>query len=67
LLQRDETGFRADIATAREWTNRYFSRQDEASKAFIASLETLLHAPVALKDAQISASMQAVRMARGAH
>jgi uroporphyrin-3 C-methyltransferase len=67
LLQRDETGFRADIATAREWTNRYFSRQDEASKTFITSLETLLHAPVALKDAQMTASMQAVRMTRGAH
>lgn len=67
LLQRDETSFRADIATARDWTSRYFNRQDEASKAFIVSLEELLRAPVALKDAQISASLQAVRLARGAH
>ncbi len=67
LLQRDETAFRTDIATARDWTNRYFNRQDEASKAFVLNLEELLRAPVALKDAQISASMQALRMARGAH
>lgn len=66
LLQRDETSFRTDITAARDWTNRYFSRQDEASKAFAASLEELLRAPVALKDAQISASLQAVRLARGA-
>lgn len=67
LLQRDETSFRGDITAARDWTNRYFNRQDEASKPFIASLEQLLHAPVALKDAQISASLQAVRLVRGAH
>lgn len=67
LLQRDETSFRADIAAARDWASRYFNRQDEASKSFVVSLEELLRAPVALKDAQISASLQAVRQARGAH
>jgi uncharacterized protein HemX len=67
LLQRDETSFRADITAARDWANRYFNRQDTTSKSFIVSLEELLRAPVALKDAQISASLQAVRMARGAH
>ena len=67
LLQRDETSFRADIAAARDWASRYFNRQDEASKSFVISLEELLRAPVALKDAQISASLQAVRQARGAH
>lgn len=65
LLQRDETSFRADITAARDWVNRYFNRQDEASKTFIVSLEELLRAPVALKDAQISASLQAVRLTRG--
>ncbi len=67
LLQRDETSFRADITAARDWANRYFNRQDEASKSFIVSLDELLRAPVALKDAQISASLQAVRLARGTH
>jgi uroporphyrin-3 C-methyltransferase len=65
LLQRDETSFRTDIAAALDWTNRYFNRQDEVSKTFSVSLRELLSAPVALKDAQISASLQAVRLARG--
>jgi uroporphyrin-3 C-methyltransferase len=67
LLQRDETSFRADITAARDWVNRYFNRKDDVSKSFIVSLEELLRAPVALKDAQISASLQAVRLARGVH
>jgi len=67
LLQRDETSFRADISTARDWLNRYFNRQDEVSKSFNGSLQELLRAPVALKDAQISASLQAVRAARGGY
>lgn len=67
LLQRDESSFRADITAAHDWTNRYFNRQDAASKAFVVSLEELLRAPVALKDAQISASLRAVRLARGTH
>jgi uroporphyrin-3 C-methyltransferase len=67
LLQRDESSFRADISTARDWVNRYFNRQDEVSKSFSGSLEELLRTPVALKDAQISTSLQAVRSARGAH
>ncbi len=67
LLQRDESSFRADITAARDWANRYFNRQDDASKAFVVSLEELLRTPVALKDAQISASLQAVRLARGMH
>jgi uroporphyrin-III C-methyltransferase len=67
LLQRDETSFRTDIHTSRDWVNRYFSRQDEFSKSFSSSLEELARAPVALKDARISASLEAVRAARGAH
>jgi uroporphyrin-3 C-methyltransferase len=66
LLQRDETSFRSDIAAARDWVNRYFNRQDALSKSFSGSLQELLRTPVALKDAQISASLQAVRSARGA-
>lgn len=67
LIQRDEGGFRADIAAARDWVNRYFYRQDEVSQSFVRSLEELLGAPVALKDAQISASLEALRSARGAY
>jgi len=67
LVQRDETSFRADITAARDWVKHYFNRQDEVSKSFIGSLEELLRTPVALKDAQIAASLQALRSARGAH
>jgi len=64
LMQRDETSFRADLGAARDWTARYFNRLDAGTKAFAASLEELLRAPVALKDAQIAASLQAVRASR---
>lgn len=65
LVQRDESSFRADIAAARDWVKRYYSLQDEVSKAFISSLDELLGTPVVLKDAQISASLKAVRDTRG--
>ncbi len=65
LLQRDETIFRADVNAAHAWISRYFNLQDEASKSFLASLADLRSVPVALKDAQISASLQALRLARG--
>ena len=52
------------IVAARDWVNRYFNRQDEVSLSFTGSLEELLRTPVALKDAQISASLQSVRSAR---
>lgn len=64
LMQRDEASFRADLGAARDWTGRYFNRLDAGSKAFAASLDELLRAPVALKDAQIAASLQALRAAR---
>lgn len=64
LLQRDEAGFRADLGAARGWTERYFNRQDTGSKAFAASLDELLRAPVALKDAGIEASLKALRASR---
>ncbi|MBI5330676.1 MAG: uroporphyrinogen-III C-methyltransferase [Betaproteobacteria bacterium] len=64
-LQRDEVGFRADLGAAREWGTRYFNRQDKATQAFLNSLEELRRAPVAQQDAQIGASLKAVRASRG--
>lgn len=64
LLQRDETAFRADLAAARDWTGRYFNRLEAGSKSFAASLDELLKAPVALKEARIDASLKAVRAVR---
>lgn len=65
LLQRDETGFRADLAAAREWTARYFNPRDEATRAVLTSLDEMGKAPVLLKDADIEASLKAARAARG--
>lgn len=65
LLQRDETGFRADLAAAREWTARYFNPRDEATRAVLASLDEMSKAPVLLKDADIETSLKAARAARG--
>ena len=64
LLQRDEAEFRADLNVSRDWVQRYFNRQDPGNQAFVASLNELLAAPVVLKDAQISASLQALRALR---
>jgi len=64
LLQRDETAFRADLAAARDWTGRYFNRLEAGSKSFVASLDELLKAPVALKEARVDASLKAVRAVR---
>lgn len=64
-LQRDEVAFRADLGAAREWTGRYFNRQDPTTAAFSASLDELLRAPVALQDTQLETSLKAVQAMRG--
>lgn len=65
MLQRDEATFRADLGAARAWADRYFNRHDPATRAFLASVGELLQVPVALKDAQIQASLKAVQAVRG--
>jgi uroporphyrin-3 C-methyltransferase len=65
LLQRDEAAFRNDTAAAHEWTGRYFNPRDEATRAVLASLDEMRKVPVLLKDAEIDASLKAVRAARG--
>ncbi len=64
-LQRDETTFRDDIAAARDWTAHYFNRRDAATRAVLSSLDDMRDAPVVLQDAEIDASLKAVRAARG--
>lgn len=65
MIQRDEATFRTDLASARVWVERYFNRHDPATQAFLTSMGELLQAPVALKDAQIKASLKAVQAVRG--
>jgi len=65
LLQRDEADFRADLGAARDWVKRHFTLHHPGTQAFLASLDELSAAPVALQDAQIHASLKAVQTARG--
>lgn len=65
VLQRDEATFRSDVSAARKWLDQYFSRQDAAAQAMRESLQGLEQAPVALKDADISESIKALRAWRG--
>ena len=64
-LQRDETAFRADLAAARAWVLRYYTPKAPPTQAFIRSLDELHGSPIALRDAELRASLQAVRTARG--
>ncbi len=65
VLQRDESSFRDDIAAAQQWTSHHFNRQDSTTQAVLASLEEMSKVPLVLKDAEINASLQAARAARG--
>lgn len=65
LLQRDEAGFRADLATAKSWVEHYFNRLDPATQAFLDSLASLVQAPVTLKDVQSLSSLTVLQNLRG--
>lgn len=65
MIQRDEATFRADLAAAKAWSAHYFNSRDPATQAFLSSIDELLKAPVALRDAQIKTSLKAVQAVRG--
>jgi uroporphyrin-3 C-methyltransferase len=65
VLQRDEASFHSDVTAARNWLDQYFSRQDPTARAMRESLLALEKAPVALKDANVGESIQALRAWRG--
>jgi len=65
VLQRDEASFRGDVAAALKWLQQYFSHQDPTVRAMRESLLALEKAPVALKDADVSESIKALRAWRG--
>jgi len=64
MIQRDEVTFRADLTAAKEWAGHYFNGHDPATRSFLTNLDDLLQAPVALKDAEINASLKAVQALR---
>lgn len=67
LLQRDEVAFRVELEAAQAWVKRFFNQRDDVAKAFLASVEDMLAAPIVLKDARLVESLGAARRARGGH
>ena len=67
MLQRDETTFRADLIASQAWVKRYFNPKDPGTQAFANSLDSLLKAPVALNNAEIKTSLQALHALRKDH
>jgi len=65
VLQRDEATFHSDIAAALKWLDQYFNRQEANARAMRVSLQALEKTPVALKGADISESIGALRAVRG--
>lgn len=65
VLQRDEASFHNDVAAARQWIDQYFLRRDPLTQSMLDSLQALEKTPVALKDADISSSIQALQGWRG--
>jgi uroporphyrin-III C-methyltransferase len=65
VLQRDEATFHGDVKASRNWLDQYFSRQDPTAQTMREGLQALETAPVALKDAGIGESIQALRAWRG--
>lgn len=61
VLQRDEATFRADMAAARQWVERYFRRGDELSGAFVKDLQAMEAMPVALQNADLRESLKVLR------
>lgn len=61
VLQRDEGVFRADVAAAREWVERYFRRSDPISIAVVKELKAMETMPVALQNADLRESLKVLR------
>lgn len=61
VLQRDEATFRADIAAARDWVERYFRHSDELGTAMLGDLKAMTTLPVALQDADLRESLKVLR------
>lgn len=66
VLQRDEATYRADIAAARQWIERYFRRSDPLSIAVTKDLKAMEAMPVALQNADLRESLRLLRTLAGA-
>ncbi|MFO1204491.1 MAG: uroporphyrinogen-III C-methyltransferase [Burkholderiales bacterium] len=61
LLQRDPVAYQADIASSREWLNRYFDTENKAVTSALATLRELQESPVSIELPDLAASLEAVR------
>jgi uroporphyrin-3 C-methyltransferase len=61
LLARDETAFKADVRSARDWLQRYFDHGDKQVDAALNALKRLAETDVSIDLPDISASLDAVR------
>jgi uroporphyrin-3 C-methyltransferase len=61
LLARDETAFKADVRSARDWLQRYFDPGDRQVGAALSALMRLAETDVSIDLPDISASLGAVR------
>jgi len=64
LLARDEAGFRADLAAASHWLERYFDASDPAVSTTAATLAELSRATVRLDIPGVGESLEAARALR---
>lgn len=64
LLQRDETSFRGDLAAAEKWLLAYFNADDPVVSAMRENLRALATLPVANREADIQASLTALKAIR---
>jgi uroporphyrin-3 C-methyltransferase len=61
LLARDETAFKADVRSARDWLQGYFDPGDRQVGAALSALSRLAETDVSIDVPDISASLSAVR------
>jgi uroporphyrin-3 C-methyltransferase len=61
LLTRDQTTFRGDLKSAREWLARYFDARDKAVVSAAAALTTLQGSDVSIELPDLSATLGALR------
>ncbi len=57
VLQRDESTFRSDIASSRQWIGQYFNQNDELTRGVLQDLKELSAMPVALQNANLNDSL----------
>lgn len=67
LLSRDETGFKADLKTAKNWIVQYYDKQSADVIKILQVLNQLQDDTIGIKLPNISASLDAIRTYRLMH